>query len=110
MTLYEKPMSVSIARNCEIVRIQITGADKETHHYRGNISYIDHAEDWRGTDEWTAEPGEQVHEVSGRTYHMVINPVTPVFAEKGKFTLQPDIDRDLRHHIMHTILDYNPDL
>lgn len=109
MAVYRSRMRTPIAVACKIREITITEADNAACRYTGEIGLFDYGEDSRANYGWRAQPGTQEHEVFGKRYCMDIEPAKPFWGEH-MFTLQPDIDRDVRHHIMNAILDYNPSL
>jgi hypothetical protein len=103
-------ISIPISCACEITRVRITDADNNRKIYIGNAEIIDHIEHGiKAKKGWKAQPGSQELKVFGKTYRMDINPTDP-FWGPDIFTLQLSVDADLRHHVMHAILNYNPNL
>jgi len=110
--LYSMDLNLEISMFCEVVNIQITKADPKKEIYEGKVTTIDHLEHGiRFTDNWKAYPGLQKHEVFDKQYWMIIECTDKHYLIPKKcFTLQPSVDNDIKHFIMHAILEYRPDL
>ena len=108
IVIFHKDFNLSIACYCEIVNVELNSADTKNNKYNGNVTAIDHIEhSFKFTSGWKAYPGEEEHVLFGKKYKMNIECTDePIFFKKGYFTLQPDVDEDLKHYIMHAILEY----
>ena len=106
--VFNKPVSFA----CKVVDIELNKFDDKNNTYEGKITAIDWLEGFEFTDKWRASPGKEEHIISGRRYHMEIISLEPTVKgfSKGSFTMRPEVDKDFKHYIMHTILDYNPNL
>ena len=108
--LLEKHLNLPVLGGlCEILDIKIVGEEKDELAYRGDISFMDHAEGIKGSRPWMAKPGKQKQEILGRIYRMNINP-TDSFWGPERFTLLEGLDNAMRHQIIHALIELNPSL
>jgi len=108
--LFEKHLNLPVLGGiCEILDIKILGEKKDGLIYRGNITFMDHMEVFKGSKSWIAKPGRQKLEILGRIYHIDINP-TNSFWGSDRFTLLQELDDAMRHQILHSLIELNPSL
>lgn len=112
--LYESHRKIPMPCASEITHIRVTTADIKTNTYAGDITIVDYIEHGiTAKDSWEAKPGPQQHIVCRKAYRMEINPKRAkddTFFGPTQFTLQSEIDKAMRHYIMHAILEVNPNL
>ena len=90
--------------------MNIVGADKERNIYTGEASCADHLERCNFNVQWVAHPFQNIYEVNERNYAFKVRPKKEDPFFKNKFTLNSSFDDMIEHYIIHSLLEYNPNL